>query len=119
MPRTFSLWQLMLGVTLFCIFCGLEVNVPLLAPTAGACFVLSSFSREWVPILLLGLFGFLVGLFLVDMPCVASRIPCDEFLLGIPPGFSALFFGGWKLSLEFDPPEYKANADQTTIRPAA
>jgi hypothetical protein len=28
MPRTFSLYLLMLGITAFCIFCGLAVNFP-------------------------------------------------------------------------------------------
>ena len=73
MPRTFTLQNLMIGITLFCILCGLAWNFPqeslayalllaLFIPTVIVCQILVSFSRERMTTLIIALIGATIGL---------------------------------------------------------
>jgi hypothetical protein len=70
MPRTFSLSYLMIGVTLFCVVCGLAVNVPedfrllllILCPSLVPALILCYFSKYRSVSLVFTFLGFLYGI---------------------------------------------------------
>ena len=74
MSRTFSLARLLLGITAFCLLCGLAVNFPeaaracafiisLLAPTVVVALVLGGFARSRGPFNGTVAFGGMIGAF--------------------------------------------------------
>lgn len=112
MPRTFSLQRLMIGITLFCVVCGLAWNFPqetlayalllaLFIPTVIVCQVLVSFSRARMTTLVLSLVGAAIVV-VFNQPVMLMGSPrtvwqCIEPMIvpmaTVPP-LGALIFGG-------------------------
>jgi len=119
MPRTFSLARLMLGITLFCILCGLAVNYSEMMfayvlicasflPTAIVCLTLVSFSRRRKTVLILSILGAFVPV--LPGPAVMHTGPEPLTVwqainglwpFAILPPLGALLFGGAALLNDF------------------
>jgi hypothetical protein len=117
MSRTFSLGRLMLGVTAFCVLCGLVANYPqqalqcawiggLVAPSIVVWFVLVQFSRQRVLLAAVAGLSALAGLFFApaDMGVGPKLSVWQEFLTSaVPAAIGALLLGGAVLADEFFP----------------
>jgi FtsH-binding integral membrane protein len=115
MPRTFSLFSLMLVVTAFCLLCGLAVNFPfevmlawicfgLFGPTAIVWLILARRSKERSILTALTIVGGCIGLdicfvgLIVLSPVAVSRVPGIAACLvspglGLGAAFGGLLFG--------------------------
>jgi hypothetical protein len=102
MPRTFSLFRLMLGITAFCLLCGLAVNFPELAlncaallvmclPSGLIYLVMCIYSRDRLALLGASVVGAVVGL-------LAAVGPISAFVL---PALGTTLVGGSLLLDEF------------------
>ena len=116
MSRTFSLGRLMVGVTVFCVLCGLAVNFPevamgcaglglFCAPTVIVCGVLGKYSIRPSSLWTLSLLGAFVGLLLVPGFGLTWRSGWQDYVqfflrVQIPPALGALLFGGSGLMVE-------------------
>jgi hypothetical protein len=83
MPRTFSLFRLMLGITAFCLLCGLAANFPeassvvgrvvaFFGPTIVIWLLIMRRSRQWFDATIVSVIGSVVGL--VVSACVVLPI---------------------------------------------
>jgi len=116
MPRTFTLARLMLGITAFCILCGLlasrsetvvayALTVLSLTPAAIVCLTLVSFSRRRKTVMTITFIGALIGqLFAgIDPPgpmTVWEAIEPVFIPIAISSTFGALVVGGIALAIE-------------------
>jgi hypothetical protein len=113
MPRTFSLARLMLGITLFCVVCGLAVNYPIaaviLAPTCLVWFGVTRIVTYRGGLTVTCLLGAGLGFFPAGLLAehVAThhlddwwRLPAAVVILGSGPAIGALIFSGSVLFCE-------------------
>jgi hypothetical protein len=121
MPRTFTLAGLMLGITVFCVLCGLAVSknekaiaytltIASLTPAALVCLTLVSFSRRRKTVLICSIIGATIGssfgfpIFGGGGSMTVWQAIGPVFMpIAISSALGALLFGGVALAL--DPPD--------------